>query len=241
MLKHTGLQKTSRKPRKIPQNPPKKISQQIQIEAKQDHHPPRRRSHNFEESLRKFQNQEAAQLVPPIMAKPTARKSLKIDKNIVTATTQIYETAEMKPSTCSITISTPTSDESRILPGNSVKDFNFATTNFATQKKSSKSLVKPAVFPTRSLPAPPPQENLLSSKNSRKVMVNKNLERGHPRAGAHSKLQIHTSPSLASDCQSASSSRPSLCSAQPGQPITQQNETNLAKSSLLGSVIGGRQ
>ena len=108
-------------------------------------------------------------------------------------------------------------------------------------KKSFNTLVQPPKFPTATLPTKLNQENSKFHTNLRKFGQQEKLERGHPLAKANEKLQTHTSPFLASDCQTDSASRPSLCLQQPGQPMTEDIKLSLAKPSLFGTVIGGRQ
>ena len=112
--------------------------------------------------------------------------------------------------------------------------------NVIHSRKSTNKLVQPSNLPTPTLPTIPSRENPKIHTNPKSCAQQGNWERGLPLARARDKSQLHTPAFLASDCQTDSGCRPSLCSAQPGQPITDKIELKLAKTSLSGTVIGRR-
>ena len=147
---------------------------------------------------------------------------------------KIPQTTRSKSSLCSI-------QNDKNLTGTEVNDlacYESAHMNKIYKPKFSNTIVQPRKSPTTPPPAKYCQENQETLRKSGKIG---NLESGPPLAATAAKLQTHTSPFPASDCQIDSTSRPSHCSAQPGQPIRNRIELLLAKTSLLGSLIGGRQ
>ena len=106
--------------------------------------------------------------------------------------------------------------------------------------KSRNIFVQPPHPPTPILPTLTLEKVQKIHTKPRNSAHIENSERGLPLARARETSQLHTPPFLTSDCQTDTGSRPSLCSAQPGQPITARIELFTGQEIPWGTVIGRR-